>query len=134
MPGPLQGRNMKVGDATEVSRVISAKDVSEYASLIQQTGTGEQVPEPLVGALFSYLLGVRLPGQGTNYLKQETTFHRVACVGDTLTARVEITRLRPEKSLVDLATTCTDSEGRLVATGRALVSARDVAGELEAHD
>jgi acyl dehydratase len=125
---------MKLGDATQVSRVISAEDVSEYASLIQQTETGAQVPEPLVGALFSYLLGVRLPGQGTNYLKQETTFHRVARVGETLTARVEITRLRPEKYLVDLSTTCTDSEGRLVATGRALVSARDVAGDLQAHD
>jgi hypothetical protein len=38
-----------------------------------------------------------------------------------LTARVEITRLRPEKQLVDLATTCYRADGSLVASGRALV-------------
>ncbi len=125
---------MKLGDATQVSRVISAEDVSEYASLTQQSGIGEQVPEPLVGALFSYLLGVRLPGQGTNYLKQETTFHRVARVGETLTARVEVTRIRAEKNLVDLSTTCTDEAGQLIADGRALVSVRDAGTEPNSHD
>ncbi len=134
MPGPVQGGNMKLGDATQVSRVISAEDVSEYASLIQQARTGERVPEPLIGALFSYLLGVRLPGQGTNYLKQETTFHRIACLGETLTARVEITRIRAEKHLVDLSTTCTNEAGQVIANGRALVSVRDAGAELSAHD
>lgn len=33
------------------------------------------VPEPLIAGLFSTLLGVRLPGPGTNYLKQELGFH-----------------------------------------------------------
>jgi len=108
--------------------------MSEYAALTQQADVADRVPEPLIGALFSYLLGVRLPGQGANYLKQEIRFHRVAHVGETLTARVEITRIRPEKHLVDLSTTCTDEAGRLIASGRALVSARDVAAELEAHD
>lgn len=125
---------MKLGDATQVSRTFNAEDMNEYASLIQQARTGEQVPEPLIGALFSYLLGMRLPGQGTNYLKQETTFHRGAHPGETLTARVEITRIRAEKHLVDLSTTCTDEAGRLIASGRALVSARDVADELEVND
>lgn len=125
---------MKLGDSSEVRRAISARDVSEYAALTQHTACGEQVPEPLVGALFSYLLGVRLPGQGTNYLKQETRFHQVAQVGESLTARVEITRIRADKHLVDLSTTCTNEAGHLIADGRALVSVRDVGTELEAHD
>lgn len=125
---------MRLGDAAETSRTISAEDVSEYAALAQQANVDDRVPEPLIGALFSYLLGVRLPGQGANYLKQETRFHRVAHVGETLTARVEITRIRPEKHLVDLSTTCKDQDGQLIASGRALVSARDVAAELETHD
>jgi len=125
---------MKLGDSAEVSRTISAQDVREYVALTQHADVGEQVPEPLVGALFSYLLGVRLPGQGTNYLKQETRFHRVAQVGETLTARVEITRIRADKHLVDLSTTCTNEAGNLIADGRALVSARDVDTELKPHD
>lgn len=125
---------MKPGDAAEVSRLISAQDVSEYSALTRHVNSDDRIPEPLIGALFSFLLGVRLPGRGANYLKQETRFHRVARVGETLTARVEITRIRPEKHLVDLSTTCTDASDRLIASGRALVSARDVATQLEADD
>ena len=86
------------------------------------------MPEALINGMFSYLLGVDLPGQGTNYLKQETEFLAPAPLGEALTARVEITRLRPDKHLVDLATTCRTQNGTRVAQGRALVLARDVAG------
>jgi acyl dehydratase len=84
------------------------------------------VPEPLIGALFSYLLGVELPGFGTNYLKQELEFVTPAPLGTELVARVEITRLRPEKHLVDLATTCETADGVTIARGRALVLVKDV--------
>jgi len=116
---------MKLGDSAEVSRAISVRDVHEYVALTQHGNVGDRVPEPLVGALFSYLLGVQLPGQGTNYLKQETRFHKVAQVDEALTARVEITRIRADKHLVDLSTTCTNEAGELIADGRALVSVRD---------
>ncbi len=48
-------------------------------------------------------------------------------VDQALTARVRITRMRPEKHLVDLATTCHAADGTLICDGRALVLARDVA-------
>jgi acyl dehydratase len=125
---------MKIGDFVEIKRAFEPADVADYAELSGHAGTDDRVPEPLVGALFSYLLGVKLPGNGANYLKQDTQFHNEARVGDTLTARVEITRIRPDKQLVDLATTCTNSAGELIAAGRALVSARDVDEGLSAHD
>ena len=124
---------MKLGDSAEIERCVSAQDVIDYTALSHHTIADDRVPEPLIGALFSYLLGVRLPGQGANYLKQDTRFHRIARVDDELLARVEITRVRPEKQLVDLSTTCTDSDGQLIASGRALVSVRDVAAPLDAH-
>ena len=125
---------MKLGDSAEVTRCFSSQDLSDYADLSQNAVAGDCVPEPLIGALFSYLLGVRLPGNGANYLKQETQFHRNARVGDPLTARVEITRIRSDKQLVDLSTTCKDSTGQLIATGRALVSVRDVIAGLRPRD
>lgn len=125
---------MKLGDSAEVTRSVCERDLSDYTALSHHVISGEVVPEPLIGALFSYLLGVRLPGNGANYLKQETQFHRAARVGDALTARVEITRIRPEKHLVDLSTTCTGPDGRLVASGRALVSVRDVIAKPSKHD
>jgi acyl dehydratase len=71
------------------------------------------------------LLGVELPGQGTNYLKQESAFFDTARVGEALTASVEIMRLRPEKDLADLHTRCVGERGNLISEGRALVHVAD---------
>jgi acyl dehydratase len=117
---------LETGQFVEVTRCYTAADVDAYVDLGGHRPVHGEVPEPLINALFSSLLGVKLPGQGTNYLKQENEFFDAARVGDTLTARVEITRLRPDKHLVDLSTTCTDGPGRTVCEGRALVYVADV--------
>jgi acyl dehydratase len=67
-----------------------------------------------------------LPGRGTNYLKQHLEFPQPAFVGDELTATVKIVRLRPEKNLVNLQTTCTNVCGEIVCQGEALVFVKDV--------
>jgi acyl dehydratase len=115
---------LKVGDQQEVTRSFSKAEMAQYLRL--GGGPAHHVPEPLIGAMFSYLLGVKLPGLGTNYLKQETEFLAPAALGEALTARVEITRIRPEKHLVDLRTTCRTANGHLLARGRALVYTGDV--------
>ncbi len=117
---------MKIGDSTQEVRTFSQDGVQAYGRLggnISHTG---DVPEPLIGALFSYLLGVKLPGPGTNYLKQHLEFIEVAKVGERLTAQVTITQLRPEKHLVDLETICTKDDGTTICQGRALVYVRDI--------
>ena len=117
---------MNIGDSSEITRTFNDVDLHDYTRLSGHDTTGNLVPEPMIGALFSYLLGVKLPGLGTNYLKQETRFGALPTVGEALTARVEITRLRPDKHLVDLATTCYRADGNLVASGRALVYVGDL--------
>ena len=119
---------MKVGDSVRVSRAFSHRDIQDYIRLSGHEASHEQVPEPMIGALFSYLLGMRLPGLGTNYLKQETRFAGTALTGEVLTAQVEVTRLRPDKQLVDLVTTCRRPDGSLAASGRALVYVGDLKG------
>lgn len=117
---------LTVGSKAAMKRAFSAADVSRYVMLGGHEPALGEVPEPLVNALFSRLLGVELPGQGTNYLKQECEFFAAARVGEALTASVEITRLRPEKDLVDLKTRCVGEDGNLVSEGRALVYVADV--------
>ena len=117
---------MKVGDSAQVRRAFSLAELTEYIRLSGHDADHTRVPEPMIGALFSYLLGVKLPGLGTNYLKQETRFGTAATIGETLTARVEITRIRSDKQLVDLATTCRRADGSLAASGRALVYVGDL--------
>lgn len=96
------------------------------------SGAGaDSVPEPLIAGLFSYLLGVELPGAGTNYLKQDLVFKASAPLNTKLDARVEITRLRPEKHLVDLWATCRTRDGMLICEGRSLVKAKDSDGAFE---
>ena len=116
-----------VGQKAEMTRSFGIDDVARYVALGGHQPADGEVPEPLVNALFSKLLGVELPGQGTNYLKQESEYFDAAHVGEVLTASVEITRLRPEKDLVDLRTRCVGKGGRLISEGRALVYVADVA-------
>ncbi len=116
---------MKVGDVAETRRTFTADDVAQYER-ISGHAAGAGVPEPMLGALFSFLLGVELPGKGTNYLKQEWTYSNTASIGQELRARVEVTRLRPGKHLVDLRTSCVCGDSTLLCEGRALVYVGDV--------
>ena len=116
---------MQVGQFADVTRSYSAADLADFAALAG-AGAGTRVPEPLIAALFSYLLGVKLPGAGTNYLKQDLAFPAPAPLDTPLTARVEIMRLRPDKHLVDLWATCRLPDGTIVCEGRSLVKAKDV--------
>lgn len=115
---------MEMGDRAEITRCFAATEIADFARL---TGiaSGDTVPEPLIAALFSYLLGVELPGPGTNYLKQEISFVAPAPPGATLLASVEVTRLRPDKRIADLWATALLDDGTVVAEGRSLVKYAD---------
>lgn len=112
---------LRLGDQAELTRSYSAADVEQWRRLASLDTAPGQLPEPLIAALFSCLLGERLPGHGTNYLKQRMHFAQAAGIGETLTARVTISRLRPDKHLVNLDTHCHGANGRLICHGDALV-------------
>lgn len=122
---------MKVGDRASVTRSFDQNALTEFLGLARGAPPISYVPEPLISGLISYLLGVELPGPGTNYLKQETKFLVPAPPGEPITATVEITRLRPDKHLCDLSTTCINTAGNVLCTGRALVLVKDVAKPIE---
>lgn len=65
---------LREGQSAETRRSFTRADVEALQALTGAPDSGDAVPEALVNGLFSYLLGVHLPGQGTNYLKQETDF------------------------------------------------------------
>ncbi len=118
-------KNFQIGQAATSKRIFTEADLAEYTSLTEIAQAPRAVPGPLLGGMFSYLLGTTLPGRGTNYLKQHLEFPQSAFVGDELTATVEIMRLRPEKNLVNLKTTCVNARGEIVCQGEALVLVKD---------
>jgi acyl dehydratase len=133
-------KGMKIGQRAETRRTFTVSDMIEYVSLTEDAVPfftdveyarslgleGAMVPSALLGGLFSYLLGTRLPGPGTNYLKQRLFFPALACAEQELVASVEIVRIRPEKQLVNLRTVCTNPLDQVVCYGEALVLVSDV--------
>lgn len=112
-----------VGLSAEITRTFTLDDVERYNQLADDQADPSQVPEPLIAGLFSTLLGVHLPGAGTNYLKQSLAFVAHADLDEALRASVEITSVRPEKRLVKLLTRCATSTGATICEGEALVLA-----------
>ncbi len=123
-------KGLRLGETAEVIRAFSSPDLKEYSALTRDANPayvkGATVPAGLLGGLFSFLLGTRLPGRGTNWLKQRLTFPEPAPIIEPIHARVEVVRLRPEKDLVNLSTTCTLQDGRIVCGGEALVLVKDL--------
>jgi len=112
---------LRVGDTADVRRSFSRADIAAWAELAQMPELPEHIPEPLIAALYSYLLGERLPGHGTNYLKQSLRFHALAEMDEPLRAEVRVTQLRADKALVNLDTHCHGADGHLLCSGQALV-------------
>jgi len=135
-------KGLEVGQRAVTQRAFTAGDLEEYVNLTGDANPiftdgryarglgldGRVIPGSLLGGLFSYLLGTRLPGRGTNYLKQRLAFPAPAYPGEEITAAVEVIRLRPQKELVNLRTTCANRAYETVCDGEALVLIRDVKG------
>jgi 3-hydroxybutyryl-CoA dehydratase len=128
-------QELKTGDSAEISRTVTEKDIKDFAGV-----TGDFNPVHLDQAyaektmfkgriahglfsvgLLSTILGNILPGHGTIYLSQEIKFLSPVRIGDSLTARVEVIELIPEKNRAKFKTTCNNQDGKLVADGMAWV-------------
>ena len=74
----------------------------------------------LTASLISGVLGCKLPGPGCLYVSQKVNFRAPVKIGDTVTARVSVSRLVAEKNFVELETSC-HVDDTLVVDGSALL-------------
>ena len=128
-------QNMKVGDKASLSKVFTEEDVIQFSILSGDTNPihldesyaaanvfGERIVHGiLVASLFSALMGVELPGEGSIYLGQDLSFKAPVLIGALVTASVEIVTIRQDKPIVTLRTMCVDNEGRVLVDGEAVV-------------
>jgi acyl dehydratase len=131
---------LKLGMRASSTRTFTDADLEEYADLTgdknplfrcagqaRQHGFADRlVPGPLLSGMFSDLLGTKLPGRGTGWMKQKNRFPHLAHINQPLTATVEIVRLRAEKELVNLKSTVTAADGTVVCDGESMVLVRNL--------
>lgn len=127
---------IKLGDAAEFTKTVSESDVYLYAGVTGDLNPAH-VNEPyaqktffktrivhgmLLAGFVSTVLGNRLPGPGTIYMEQDLRFLAPVRIGDTVTARVEVTQRDVDKNRLTFKTTCLNQDGTVVLEGQALVS------------
>ncbi len=68
----------------------------------------------LTASLISTVIGTKLPGPGCIYVSQNLRFKAPVRTGDTVTATCMVTKLIPEKRLIELSTVCTVADKPVV--------------------
>lgn len=130
---------IELGMAATFAKTITEADIHAYAGLSgdfnpvhvdeEYAATtmfkGRIAHGMLSAAFISTTLGTKLPGPGCVYVSQSLKFKAPVRVGETVTARVEVTAVAPEKRFVTLRTTCSvagkaviDGEATLMVPGR----------------
>ena len=122
---------LKTGDSAQITKTISETDIELFAratgdfnpvhldaAYAEKTMFKGRIAHGLLSVgFFSTLLGNILPGYGTIYLSQEVKFLAPVRIGDTITAKVDVLELIPEKNRAKFRTSCTNQDGKLVVDG-----------------
>ena len=127
---------LTVGDADRFTKTVTDADVYLFAGVTgdlnpahiddtyaQGTFFKTRIAHGMLSAGFiSAVIGMRLPGPGTVYMRQVLDFVAPVRIGDTVTATVEVIEKLGDKKRVRLKTTCVNQDGTTVLEGEALVS------------
>ncbi|MGD9310612.1 MAG: MaoC family dehydratase [Desulfosarcina sp.] len=127
---------LAVGDSDQFSKTVTEADICLFAGVTgdlnpahideayaQGTFFKTRIAHGMLSAGFvSAVIGTRLPGPGTVYMRQTLDFLAPVRIGDTVTATVEVIEKLEEKKRVRLKTICANQEGTTVLNGEALVS------------
>jgi 3-hydroxybutyryl-CoA dehydratase len=125
---------LHLGQTASLSKTITEEDLLMYSLVCLDTNPihmndeagrrsrfGGRVAHGMLSAgLISALLGTRLPGPGTIYMRQSLKFHAPVMIGQTVDAMVEITDLNPSRKSATLRTRCLVKED-VVIDGEAIV-------------
>jgi 3-hydroxybutyryl-CoA dehydratase len=127
--------DLAIGQSASFGKTVTEADIVLFAAVTGDTNPmhlnaeyakdtifGERIAHGMLAAgLITKVLGTQLPGPGTIYLSQSLKFRAPVRIGQTVTARVEVVALHPEKHRVTLRTVCTVAN-EPVLEGEAFVS------------
>ena len=127
---------LKIGDTASFSKTVSESDVYLFAGVTgdlnpahvneefaKDTFFETRIAHGMLSAGFiSAVIGTKLPGPGTIYMRQELKFTAPVRIGDTVKAIVEVIEIVADKKRVRLKTYCVNQDNTTVVDGEALVS------------
>lgn len=124
--------DLSVGQSEELARTVTGSDLEAFAAVTGDdnpvhldeafaaaTPFGGRIAHGMLSAGYiSAVIGTRLPGPGAIYVSQSLRFRRPVRIGDTVTARAEITAIDQARGRVSLKTVCSVA-GKTVVDGEA---------------
>ena len=124
----------QIGDEHEIEFSFTQDEVNEFCKISgdfnplhwdEAYASTTQFKRPiihgaLIASVFSRVMGMEFPGQGSVYLKQITEFKRPLFVGVTYTAKFQIDSINLEKHIAEIKTQVFENErGKLMVDGMA---------------
>ena len=132
--GVRNGRPV-VGQAAERSRTTAMADIEAFTAitgdrnplhydeaLAARTVFGRLIVQGgVTSGILNAIVAEDLPGPGTVFLEVGWTFVKAVGVGETITGRVEILEVRPDKPICKVATSVRNASGEDCLVGTATV-------------
>lgn len=125
----------EIGQTATIEKTLDKQTVEAFASvsedynpihLDEDFAKTTQFERPIVhgmlaSSLISGLLASKVPGAGSIYLGQSLKFIRPIFVGETVTAKVEVTSVRDDKPIAVISTQVLNAKGEVAVDGEATV-------------
>jgi 3-hydroxybutyryl-CoA dehydratase len=127
--------SFSVGEEVTFSKTITEADIVLFAGVsgdtyplhldaeyAKTTRFGQRVAHGMLSAsLLSTVSGMMLGTPGGLYVEQSLRFRRPVFIGDTLTARAELTSIDAPKRRLHCATTIVNQHGKVVIDGASVL-------------
>lgn len=124
----FDGKLDYVGFSAESSQVVTAEDVDllgkisgDYNPLhfdeeyIAKTPFKRRIAHGLFcQGLISKVIGMDMPGKGSVFISEEIKYLSPVYIGDTITARVEMSRIWVDTRQIEVSFNCKNQEGKKV--------------------
>ena len=128
----MEINEIKIGMSESYSQTISEADVKAYAGIsgdrnpvhmddeyAEKSRYKKRIAHGMISSsFFSALFGTKLPGPGCVYVHQSLNFKRPVYIGDTVSARITVTKIDEIKSRVYFDTVC-KVKNKVVVDGQA---------------
>ena len=124
----------EVGDKAQRSRDVTSRDIELFTEMSGDRNPlhydeeaakatrfeGIVVQGGVTSAILNAVVAEDLPGPGTVFLQVDWGFKAPVRPGDTITGEVEVTKVREDKPITELATRVMTGDGTLVLEGNAV--------------